>query len=107
MRATEADSTYHEAWNLVGYSLRTLGRVDDPIEAYARCLRLKPDYAAAREYLGEAHLELGNLDMAKKQLALLERMNAEEPMATLKAAIDAYEKAHPAAPAGAGASGSN
>lgn len=99
LRATEFDSTYHEAWNLVGYSSRKLGKLDAALAAYARCLRLRPDYAAAREYLGEAHLEMGNVEKAKEQLAVLVKINAEAPAATLRTAIEAYEKAHPAAAA--------
>lgn len=102
LRATEADTAYHEAWNLVGYCSRKLGKLDASLAAYARCLRLKPDYVAAREYLGEAHLEMGNLEKAKEQLAHLERMGAELPAATLRAAVEAYEKAHPVAPASGG-----
>lgn len=97
LRATELDTSYHEAWNLVGYSSRKLGRLDESLAAYSRCLRLRPDYAAAREYLGEAHLEMGNLEKAKEQLAMLVRLNAEGPATTLRTAIEAYEKAHPAA----------
>lgn len=107
LRATENDTTYHEAWNLVGYATRKLGRHPEALAAYARCLRLRPDYAAAREYLGEAHLEMGNLELAKEQLAALVRLSAEGPAATLRAAIEAWEKAHPAAPAATGSGGSN
>ncbi len=77
-RATELDTTYYEAWNLVGYSSRKLKQYDAALVAYDRCLRLKPDYALAREYLGEACLELGRMDDARAQLQWLERMNAKD-----------------------------
>lgn len=92
-RAVELDSTYHEAWNLVGYASRKLGKYDDALAAYQHCLRIKPDYAPAREYLGEAYVELKQLDKAKEQLAALEQLNATEDAATLRAAIEAAEKA--------------
>ena len=98
-RATELDTTYYEAYNLVGYASRKLGKYDDALAAYQRCLRLKPDYAPAREYLGEAYVELKQLDKAKEQLAYLERLNATDDATTLRTAIEAAEKT--AAPAAA------
>ncbi|SRR5258706_2763327 len=74
-RATELDTTYHEAWNLVGYTSRKLKLYDAALAAYDRCLRLKPDFALAREYLGEAFFELGRTDEARAQLQWLERMH--------------------------------
>jgi tetratricopeptide (TPR) repeat protein len=101
-RATELDSTYHEAWNLAGYSARKLGNYDKALAAYDHCLRLKPTYAPAREYLGEAYLEMGKPAEAREQLAWLEKLNAAEDAKTLRTAIETYEKTHPsAAPAGA------
>jgi tetratricopeptide (TPR) repeat protein len=108
LRATELDTTYHEAWNLVGYASRKLGDYDRALSAYERCLRLKPTYAAAREYLGEAYVELGRVDDAKKQLEWLIRLGASEEIRQLKAAIDAAEgHAAPAEtpPAGAATGG--
>jgi tetratricopeptide (TPR) repeat protein len=95
-QACEYDPTYHEAWNLVGYASRKLGKYDDALTAYSTCLKLQPMYAPARQYLGEAYLDMGKPDMAKEQLTYLERMEAPEELATLKAAFEAYEKAHPA-----------
>jgi tetratricopeptide (TPR) repeat protein len=45
----EADSMYHEAWNLMGYSARKLGWYDKAFAAYDHCLRIKPDYSPALE----------------------------------------------------------
>jgi tetratricopeptide (TPR) repeat protein len=96
MEACEYDTTYHEAWNLVGYSARKLGKYDQAITAYTTCLRQQPSYAPAREYLGEAYLDLGKPDLAHQQLSYLERLEAPEETASLKAAIEAWEKANPA-----------
>lgn len=107
-RATELDSTYAEAWNLVGYASRKLKDYDRALAAYQRCLKLKPDYAPAREYLGEAYLELGKVDLAKEQLAAIDASKDSEDARTLATAIDDWEKAHPdagsAAPASTGGS---
>jgi tetratricopeptide (TPR) repeat protein len=100
-RATSLDATYHEAWNLVGYCARKLGDYDKAFAAYEKCLNLKPDYAPAREYMGEAWLEKGDVQKAHEQLTLLESYGdrAADDAKTLKTAIDAYETAH--APAAA------
>lgn len=96
--AVSLDSTYAEAWNLVGYAARRLGDYDRSFAAYARCLALKPDLAAAREYLGEAWLDKGDLAKAREQLAWLEKANAQsEESKALRAAIGSYVAAHPAA----------
>lgn len=80
-RATELDSTYYEAWNMVGYSSRKLKQYDASLAAYDRCLRIKPDYALAREYLGEAFFELGRMDDARAQLQWLEKMDGAKDLA--------------------------
>ena len=94
--AVSLDSTYAEAWNLVGYAARRLGDYDKSFAAYGRCLALKPDLAAAREYLGEAWLVKGDLAKAREQLAWLEKANAQsEESKALRAAVDAWVAAHP------------
>ena len=97
-RAVALDSTYHEAWNLVGYSARKLGDYDHAFAAYDKCLSIDPDYAPAREYLGEAWLERGDSKKAREQLAMLEEINpGSADTQTLRTAIEAYEAAHPTA----------
>jgi tetratricopeptide (TPR) repeat protein len=103
-RAVELDPKYHEAWNLVGYSARKLRDYDRALAAYDKCLALKPDYAPAHEYLGEAYLELANPKKAREQLAWLEHSATGAADAKdLRTAILAYEAAHPAAPDSSGA----
>jgi tetratricopeptide (TPR) repeat protein len=91
--ATDLDPGYHEAWNLVGYAARGLKDYDRAFAAYGKCLELKPDYAPAREYLGEAWLDRGDAAKAREQLEKLENLKAVEEAKTLRAAIEAYEKA--------------
>jgi tetratricopeptide (TPR) repeat protein len=96
--AVALDSTYAEAWNLVGYASRKLGDYDKSFAAYDHCLALKPDFAAAHEYLGEAYLEKGNLEKSREQLAFLTKANPEsEESKALNAAITTYVAAHPEA----------
>src|SRR5207245_8409152 len=93
--AVQLDPKYYEAWNAVGYASRKLGKYDDALKAYGTCLDIKPDYAPAREYLGEAYIELGQIDNARTQLALLDHQNAAEESKLLKSKLDAWQSAHP------------
>ena len=97
-RAVEYDPTYHEAWNLVGCCARQLKDYDKSLNAYNKCLEIKPDYAPAREYLGEACVEQGKLPQAREQLAMLEKLNASDEASRLKTAIDAYVSGAPRLP---------
>ena len=94
-QAVSLDDKYYEAWNLVGYASRKLGNYDDALKAYDRSLDIKPDYAPAREYLGEAYLELGQIDKARQQLVLLDHQNAAEESKLLKSKLDAWQASHP------------
>jgi len=96
-KATDLDEKYFEAWNLVGYAARKTGDYDKAFASYDKCLEIKTDYAPAREYLGEAWLEKGDPVKAREQLTLLEKFGANDDAATLRTAIETYEKAHPAA----------
>jgi tetratricopeptide (TPR) repeat protein len=93
--AVKLDTRYYEAWNLIGFGYRKLGNYDKAIAAYTQSIGIKPDYAPAREYLGEAYLELGKLDRAKEQLVFLEHYNATDDANTLRASIASYVSAHP------------
>ena len=97
-RATDAvalDSTYFEAWNLVGYAARKLGDYPQSLAAYDHCLRIQPGYAPAREYLGEAYVELGRVREAREQLAWLERLSATDQAKLLSQRIADWQSAHP------------
>ncbi|HET9325852.1 MAG TPA: tetratricopeptide repeat protein [Candidatus Eisenbacteria bacterium] len=96
--STSYDANYFEAWNLVGYCARKLGDYDKAFTAYDKSLAINPEYAPAREYLGEAYLEKGNLQKAHEQLVILEKSGEhDEEASRLFAAIEAYKKAHPEA----------
>jgi tetratricopeptide (TPR) repeat protein len=94
-KAVQFDERYHEAWNLLGFTARKLGDYDKAFKAYDRCLEIKPDYAPAREYLGEAWLEKGDAKQARLQLVWLERLGATEELKTLRGHYDAWAAAHP------------
>lgn len=70
-QAAGEDRTDHRAWTLLGYSLSRLGRPREALAAYDEALRLNPAYAEALEYRGIAHAALGNLELARRDLARL------------------------------------
>ena len=65
-QATQLDGTLHEAWNYFGYSQRKLGHYDEALAAYDKALTLKPGYADALEYRGEAYLGLNRIPDAQQ-----------------------------------------
>ncbi|MFJ3485345.1 tetratricopeptide repeat protein [Pseudomonas sp. NPDC090202] len=63
-----------KALNYRGYATRKLGRTDEGIGYYLKSVALDPHYAQVREYLGEAYVIKGRLDLAKEQLAKIETL---------------------------------
>ena len=59
--------------NYLGYSHRKSGRISVGLGYYQEALRLDPDYTLAREYLGEAYLQLGDVTAARVQLDEIEK----------------------------------
>ncbi|MET0429683.1 MAG: hypothetical protein ABW026_14455 [Microvirga sp.] len=57
--------------NYRGYVTRKLGRLDEGIGYYLRSVSLDPHYAQVREYLGEAYVIKGKLDLAREQLGVI------------------------------------
>lgn len=60
--------------NYLGYSSRKLGRIDEALGYYRAAIAQNPDFSLAREYLGEAYLQLGELENARGQLSEIERI---------------------------------
>lgn len=57
-----------KALNYRGYATRKLGRTDEGIGYYLKSVKLDPQYAQVREYLGEAYVIKDRLDLAQEQL---------------------------------------
>lgn len=57
-----------KALNYRGYATRKLGRTDEGIGYYLQSVKLDPQYAQVREYLGEAYVIKGRMDLAQEQL---------------------------------------
>jgi len=68
-----ADKSDPRILNYLGYSHRKQGRVQVGLGYYEEALRANPDYTLAREYLGEAHLQLGDVNSAREQLREIEK----------------------------------
>jgi len=81
-----------EALNYRGYATRKLGRTDEGIRYYLKSVALDPKYAKVREYLGEAYVIKGRMDLAQQQLDAIRTLCGEgcEEYRYLAAAI-----AHP------------
>jgi len=62
------------ALNYRGYATRKLGRTDEAIGYYLKSVALDPAYPQVREYLGEAYVIEGKFDLAKEQLAVIEKV---------------------------------
>ena len=63
---------------MIGYAHRKLGRFDEGMAYYQQALAIDPDNADTREYLGEAYVETGRMDLAKAELANVEALCGTE-----------------------------
>lgn len=65
--------TNADVLNLLGYTHRKLGKLDEAQDYYARALKIDPDHKGALNYLGQLYLETGRPDEARKILARLDK----------------------------------
>lgn len=63
-----------KALNYRGYATRKLGRTDEGIGYYLQSVKLDPQYAQVREYLGEAYVIKGRVDLAQEQLQHIQKI---------------------------------
>ena len=94
LRANPQDADGH---NLLGFSLRKLGRHAESELAYDRALAIDPAHLGAHEYRGELMLILGRRDQALVHLQALERLCGLqcEEYQELRRALDAKPQARP------------
>ena len=87
---TSADAGNADAWNLLGFTHRKLGNMDDSAAAYLRVLAINPDHLGALEYQGELFLHTGQPALARANLARLNGLcSGCEQAADLEQAIQA------------------
>jgi tetratricopeptide (TPR) repeat protein len=77
----------------LGFAFRKLGRFDTAVGYYRAALAVDPRAARTRSYLGEGYVALGRLDLARAELAEIERLTGtgSAPYTVLAAAIAAAE----------------
>lgn len=75
-KVIEEDDQHYKAFNMLGYSLRKMGKAKEAIAAYNRALSIKPAYAPALEYRGVAHVMAGNKAAALADLEKLKSLGS-------------------------------
>jgi Flp pilus assembly protein TadD len=74
LRDLAEDNQQADLYNLLGFTLRKTGDLKTSLTYYTKALELKPDHKAAREYLGELYVEMGDMAKARDQLAALGKL---------------------------------
>jgi len=82
------------ALNYRGYATRKLGRTEEGIGYYLKSVALDPNYPQVREYLGEAYVIQGKYDLAKDQLATIEKLCGSKDCEYYEDLADALRTAH-------------
>jgi Flp pilus assembly protein TadD len=75
-KVVAAEPTNADGYNMLGFSLRWMGRMDEAFAAYDRALAINPQHRGALEYSGVAYLKAGKPARAQEQLARLEKIGA-------------------------------
>jgi tetratricopeptide (TPR) repeat protein len=88
------NSNTPRALNYRGYATRKLGRTEEGIGYYLQSVALDPNYPQVREYLGEAYVIQGKFDLAKDQLATIEKLCGSKECAYYPDLAEALEAAH-------------
>jgi len=87
------DPNTARALNYRGYATRKLGRTDEGVGYYLKSVAIDPNYAQVREYLGEAYVLQGKLDMARAQLETIAKICGSKDCEEYEDLADAI--AHP------------
>ena len=92
-KSIKTDSKNADAFNMLGYSNRKLGRNQEAFKYYKNALKLDPRHRGTHEYIGRLYLNLNQLEKAKIHLEKLDSIcffGCDE-YSTLKKAIGDYE----------------
>lgn len=81
------------ALNYRGYATRKLGRTEEGVGYYLKSVALDPQYAQVREYLGEAYVIQGKIDLARDQLATIGKLCGSTDCEEYEDLSDAIQKA--------------
>ena len=88
------NSNTPRALNYRGYATRKLGRTEEGVGYYLKSVALDPAYPQVREYLGEAYVIQGKFDLAKDQLATIEKLCGSKDCEYYEDLSDALKTAH-------------
>jgi len=56
-QALQADNNNPDILNMLAHTQLKLGMIDESLETYKKALQLRPKFAQAREYMGEAYIQ--------------------------------------------------
>ena len=87
-----------DLYNLLGFSLRSLGRYDEAGRWYKEALYYDPTHRPAIEYQGELFIAIGDLDAARANIDVLRLLCPQgcDELETLEKALAAAEARAPA-----------
>ena len=86
-RAHQAKKKDPEILNMLAFTQRKTGQLDEAFTNYAKVLQMRPEFPQAREYLAEAHLQA-----AMEQMKIL-REYGSDAQAEVALLLDAFAKA--------------
>jgi Tfp pilus assembly protein PilF len=91
-KVVAADPNSADGYNMLGFSLRWMGKMDEAFAAYDRALAINPKHAGALEYSGIAYLKADQPSKANEQLSKLEKLSGKtsEEYRDLAKAISDY-----------------
>ena len=69
-----ATHQHADVYNLMGFSLRKTGDYKQAYTFYRKALDFDPEHKGALEYLGELYVETGEIEKARQNVALLQRL---------------------------------
>ena len=93
-KSVKNNSTNADAFNILGYSNRKLGKNKEAFKYYSKALKLDPRHRGTHEYLGKLYLNLNQPEKAKTHLDKLDGicLFGCDEYTSLKKAIEDYEK---------------
>jgi tetratricopeptide (TPR) repeat protein len=96
-QVVQKDPKNADAYNLMGYAIRSSGDPNASLQYYQQALAIDPRHLGAHEYIGEAYLMLNRPQEAEQHLARLDSLCVFgcSEYRQLKAAIAAYKQKPP------------
>lgn len=61
-------------YTMRGFALRKLGRYHEGVAFYDKALAIDPDNVNTHEYIGEYYVEIGKIELARAELAKVEKL---------------------------------